>query len=289
MQFAYLSESVIIKKVSETNTEGVFEVEGLYKGYGITVGNTLRRVLFSSLPGAAVTQFKIRGVGHQFSTIPGVVEDVVEIGLNLKKIRFRLHTDEPQTLTLKVKGEKVITSSDIELNANVELVTPDAPIAVLSDKSAELEMELTVERGLGFVPVESQKAEKLPIGTVALDAAFSPVVKANFSVENMRVGERTDYNRLIISITTDGSITPSSALHKASNILKDHFDKISQIEVKEAEAVVSEKPEAKNKPPIKIAIKFLFISLNFIKIQLFSKFRLRFYINLISKSLDYFL
>ncbi len=245
MQFAYLSESVIIKKVSETNTEGVFEVEGLYKGYGITVGNTLRRVLFSSLPGAAVTQFKIRGVGHQFSTIPGVVEDVVEIGLNLKKIRFRLHTDEPQTLTLKVKGEKVITSSDIELNANVELVTPDAPIAVLSDKSAELEMELTVERGLGFVPVESQKAEKLPIGTVALDAAFSPVVKANFSVENMRVGERTDYNRLIISITTDGSITPSSALHKASNILKDHFDKISQIEVKEAEAVVSEKPEAK--------------------------------------------
>lgn len=245
MQFAYLSESVVIKKISENNTEGVFEVEGLYKGYGITIGNTLRRVLFSSLPGAAITQFKIKGVGHQFSTIPGVAEDVVEIGLNLKKIRFRLHTDEPQTLTLKVKGEKEVTSSDIELNANVELVTPDALIAALSDKSAELEMELTVERGLGFVPLESQKAEKLPIGTVALDAAFSPVVKVNFSVENMRVGDRTDYNRLIISITTDGSITPSSALHKASNILKDHFDKISQIEVKKVEAVVSSKPEIK--------------------------------------------
>lgn len=245
MQFAYLSESVVIKKISETNTEGVFEIEGLFKGYGLTIGNTLRRVLFSSLPGAVITQFRIKGVGHQFSTVPSVMEDVVEIGLNLKKIRFRLHTDEPQILTLKVKGEKKVIALDIELNTNVELVTPDAPIAVLTDKSAELEMELTVERGLGFVPVELQKAEKLPIGTIALDASFSPVIKANFSVENMRVGERTDYNRLIISITTDGSITPSAALHKASNILKDHFEKTSQIEVKEAEPLVFEKPDAK--------------------------------------------
>ncbi len=249
MQFAYLSESVTIKKVSETNTEGVFEVEGLYRGYGITMGNALRRVLFSSLPGAAVTQFKIRGVGHQFSTIPGVSEDVVEIGLNLKKVRFRAHTDESQTLVLKVKGEKIVTASDLELNSNVELITPDAVIATLTGKATELEMEITVERGLGFVAVESQKSEKLPIGTVALDAAFSPVVKANFSVENMRVGERTDYNKLVISITTDGSITPSSALHKSANILKDHFDKVSQVEVMEFEAPAAEaKKPAKKKP-----------------------------------------
>ena len=248
MQFAYLSESVTIKKVSETGNEGVFEVEGLYRGYGITIGNALRRVLFSSLPGAAVTQFKIKGVGHQFSTIPDVSEDVIEIGLNLKKVRFRAHNDEPQVLTLKVKGEKVVTASDIELNSDVELITPDAVIATLSSKSAELEMEITVERGLGFVPLESQKSEKLPIGTVALDAAFSPVIKANFSVENMRVGERTDYNKLVIAITTDGSITPSAALHKSANILKDHFDKVSQVEVKDFEAPSEEdKKTAKKK------------------------------------------
>lgn len=249
MQFAYLSESVIIKKVSETATDGVFEIEGLYRGYGITMGNALRRVLFSSLPGAAITQFKVKGVGHQFSTVPDVSEDLVEMGLNLKKIRFRLHTDEPQTLTLRVKGEKDVTAADIELNSNVDLITSDAHIATLTSKSAELEIELTVERGLGFVAVELQKSEKLPIGTIALDAAFSPVVKANFTVENMRVGDRTDYNKLIISLTTDGSITPSSALHKASNILKDHFDKVSQIEVKDVEvSAVSEKKETKKKP-----------------------------------------
>ncbi|MDE2001719.1 MAG: DNA-directed RNA polymerase subunit alpha [Patescibacteria group bacterium] len=247
MQFAYLSEAVTIKKVSETNTEGVFEVEGLYRGYGVTMGNALRRVLFSSLPGAAVTQFKVKGVGHQFSTIPDVAEDLVEIGLNLKKVRFRVHTDEPQVLHLHVKGEKMVMASDIEMNAEVEVVSPDAPIATLTSKSAELDMELTVERGLGFVPLESQKSEKLPIGTIALDAAFSPVVKANFSVENMRVGDRTDYNKLVISVTTDGSITPSAALHKASNILKDHFDRVSQIEVKEVEEMPAAEEKAAKK------------------------------------------
>lgn len=249
MQFAYLSESVTIKKVSETDTEGVFEIEGLYTGYGITVGNALRRVLFSSLPGAAVTQFKIKGGQHQFSTVPNVKEDVVEIGMNLKKLRFRAHTDEPQTLYLRAKGEKAVTAADLELNANVDLINSEAVIATLTDKSAELELELTVERGLGFVPVEARKSEKLPIGTLALDAAFSPVVKASFTVENMRVGDRTDYNRLIIAITTDGSITPSAAAHKASNILKDHFDKISNIEVRELELrpveIVKKKPKKK--------------------------------------------
>ncbi len=253
MQFAYLSESLGIKKVSETSIAGVFEIDGLYGGYGITVGNALRRVLFSSLPGAAVTQFKIKGTQHQFSTVSGVAEDIVQISLNLKRLRFRAHTDEPQVLILKVKGEKVVTAADIEANAQVEIINSDAVIATLTDKSSELEIELTVERGLGFYPIEERKADKLPIGTVAVDAAFSPVVKVNFSVENMRVGDRTDYNRLIISIETDGSITPSSALHKASNILKDHFEKISQVEVKEFETM--ERPAEKKKTAKKSAAK----------------------------------
>ncbi|MDP3729153.1 MAG: DNA-directed RNA polymerase subunit alpha [bacterium] len=241
MQLAYLGESVVLKKNSETGTEGVFEIEGLFSGYGITVGNALRRVLFSSLPGAAVTQFKIKSVVHQFSTIEHVSEDVVEIGLNLKKVRFRVHTHEPQTLTLHFKGEGVVTAGDIETNADVEVITPDAHIATLTDKSAELSIEFRVERGLGFVSVEARGGEKLPIGAVALDAAFSPVIKASFTIENMRVGDRTDYNRLIISITTDGSITPSGALREAGIILRDHFEKVTQLEIKEPEAT----PESK--------------------------------------------
>ncbi len=234
MKFAYLSETVNVKKVSETNNVGVFEIDGLYAGYGITVGNALRRVLFSSLPGAAITQIKVKGVNHEFSTIPGVVEDVVEMTLNLKKVRFRMHTDEPQTLTIKVRGEKKVTAGDIKTNAQVEVINLEAHIATLTAKSAELNLEITVDRGLGYMPASSHKGEKLPIGVILLDAAFSPVVKANFNVENMRVGDRTDFNRLIINIETDGAITPSSALRKACNILQDHFSKIAQVEVVDA-------------------------------------------------------
>ncbi|TSC96963.1 MAG: DNA-directed RNA polymerase subunit alpha [Parcubacteria group bacterium Athens1014_26] len=233
MEFIYLSESVNIRKISEDNTDGIFEVEGLYGGYGLTVGNALRRVLLSSLPGAVITQIKVKGINHEFSTLPNIVEDIVEIGLNLKKVRFKIHTDEAQTLTLKVKGEKEVTAKDIELNAQAEVITPDIHIATLTSKNADLEIELKVEKGLGYVPVEARKLEKLPIGTISLDAFFSPVTRVNFSVENMRVGDRTDYNKLRIEIKTDGSITPSAAIHKAGNILKDHFEKISKIEIKE--------------------------------------------------------
>jgi len=234
MKFAYLSETVGIKKISETDTQGVFEIEGLYTGYGITVGNALRRILFSSLPGAVITQVKIKGINHEFSALPGVVEDIVELTLNLKKIRFRSHTDEPQVLLLRVKGEKEVTAADIKTNPQVEIVNPDAHIAVLTTKSAELDMELVVNRGLGYVPAKTRLQEKLPIGVIMLDAAFSPVIKANFTVGNMRVGDRTDYNRLRITIETDGSVSPSASLKKACNILQDHFAKIAQIEVKEA-------------------------------------------------------
>ncbi|MEK7192396.1 MAG: DNA-directed RNA polymerase subunit alpha [Patescibacteria group bacterium] len=251
MEYQYLSETVTIKKISETNTEGVFEVEGLYTGYGLTVGNALRRVLLSSLPGAAITQIKIKGVSHEFSTLPGVKEDMVELALNCKKIRFRIHTDEPQVLTLKVKGEKTAAASDIKVNSQVELITPDVEIAHLTSKDAELDMEITVEKGLGYVPTEARRSDKLPIGVIAIDALFSPVVKVNLIVENMRVGERADYNRLRLLVTTDGSITPSSALHKSCNILQDHFSKISQVEVKELEKMEAPAEEKKAKKAAK--------------------------------------
>lgn len=249
MEYTRLSETVKIKKVSETETEGVFEIEGLYVGYGLTLGNALRRVLLSSLPGAAVTQVKIKGVKHEFSTIPGVKEDIVEIILNLKKIRFKFYADEPQILSLKVKGEKKVCASDIEKNSLAQIVNSDSHIFTLTSKNALVEMEITVEKGLGYVPVESRKAEKLPVGVIAIDAFFTPVINVNYIVENMRVGERTDYNKLKIFITTDGSIAPSNALHKSANILKDHVEKISQIEISvaEKENKISEKKTKKKK------------------------------------------
>lgn len=233
MELMHLSDTVKITKVSETKTVGVFDIEGLYRGYGITIGNAFRRVLLSSLPGAAITRFRVKGAGHQFTTLPGVTEDVVELGLNLRQVRFRFTADEPQTLTLKVKGEKEVKASDIKESAFAKVENPEIHIATLNTSGAELDMELTVEKGLGYEPVEEQRVGRLPIGTVALDAVFSPVRKVNFRVENMRVGERTDYNRVKLEIETDGTISPSSALHKAANVLVDHFKKASEIEVLE--------------------------------------------------------
>ena len=247
MKLTNLGEAMNIKKVSEKDKVGVFEIDGLYTGYGLTVGNALRRVLLSSLPGAAITQIKIKGVGHEFTTIPNVLEDVVDLMLNLKKIRLRLYVNEPQVLTLKSKGEKEVTAADIKTNTNVDVISKDTHIATLTSKGAELEMELTIERGLGYVPVESRKLEKLPVGVIALDAIFSPVVKANFTVENMRVGDRTDYNRLNIVVETDGSVTPSEAVKKSSDILQEHFLKISGVEVLESKPEVVEASEGKEK------------------------------------------
>ncbi len=245
MQITNFNETVNIKKVSEKERVGIFEIDGLYTGYGLTIGNALRRILLSSLPGAAITQIKIKGVGHEFTTIPNVLEDIVEIMLNLKKIRFRLHVDEPQILVLKIKGEKKISAADIKTNANVDVVSEDIHIATITNKSGELEMELTVERGLGYVPIETRKLEKLPVGIIALDAVFSPVTKVNFTVENMRIGDRTDYNKVNLIIETDGSIMPSEALKRASDILQEHFSKISQIEVMALEEKEVKKPKKK--------------------------------------------
>lgn len=236
MEYTHLSSTVGIKTVSEDATKGVFEIEGLYAGYGLTVGNALRRSLLSSLPGAAVTYIKIRGASHEFSTLPGIKEDLVELTLNFKKLRFRMHADEPQTLLLQKKGEGAVTAGDIEANSEVEVVNPDEVIATITDKGTELNIEITVEKGLGYSAVESRKAEKLSVGSIGVDALFSPVTRVNYVVDNMRVGDRTDYNKLRLEIETDGTVSPSAALHKTANILKDHFEKTLAVEVKEFDA-----------------------------------------------------
>ncbi|SRR5258708_2876692 len=249
MEYAYLSSTVSIKTVSEDAKNGVFEIEGLFAGYGLTMGNAIRRALLSSLPGAAVTEIKIKNVPHEFSTMPGLKEDIVELALNFKKLRFRLHVDEPQVLSLKGKGDSVLTAGDIELNSNVEIINPEQVLATLTAKDADLDIEIKVERGLGYVPVEARKSEgRLAIGTIAIDAIFTPVDRVNYTVEDMRVGDRTDYNRLRLEIMTDGTISPSSALHKATNILKDHFEKVAAVTVGEfegAKAAPAEKKAAK--------------------------------------------
>ena len=221
-----LSDSVEIKKVSEKGNIGIFDIEGLYPGYGVTVGNSLRRALLSSLPGAAITQIRIKSVDHEFSTLPGMVEDMVEFVLNLKRVRFRMLTDEPQTVTLKAKGVKEVSAGDITGNAFLEVINPDFHIASLTKKTSNLDMEIVVENGLGYLPSDERKLGRLPVGTIVLDAIFSPMAGVNFKVENMRVGDRIDYNRIKLEIETDGSIVPTDALYEAANILQDHFGKI---------------------------------------------------------------
>jgi DNA-directed RNA polymerase subunit alpha len=238
-----LSDSVVIKKTEEKDNLGSFSIEGLYTGYGETLGNALRRVLLSSLPGAAISQIKVKGVDHEFSTLPGMVEDVVEFTLNLKKVRFNFYAEEPQTLTLKFKGEGEVKAGDIKSTTLVDIVNPDLHLATLTKKGAEIDMEIIVEKGLGYVSAESRRLERLPVGTVVLDSIFSPVIRVQFSVEDMRVGERTNYNRLRLEIETDGSITPSSALNNAAVILGDHTAKI--VEAVPVEEPTAEKPAKK--------------------------------------------
>src|SRR3990167_8544684 len=204
--------------VSEAAQEGVYEIDGLYPGYGHTLGNSLRRIILSSLPGAAVTSVKIEGVEHEFSTIPGVREDVVTILLNLKKLRFEILTDAAQTIQLSVKGPKKVSGADLTLPGQVRLLNPNAYICEITDKT-ELKAEFRIERGLGYVPREALKKDRVDVGEISLDAIFSPVRRVNYEVENMRVGDRTDFNRLRVSIETDGTLTPRSALEQSIEIM----------------------------------------------------------------------
>ena len=207
------------RTVLEEVNNGVYEIDNLYPGYGPTLGNALRRIILSSLPGAAITSLKIDGVPHEFSTIEGVKEDVVSILLNLKKIRFRMLTDEPQQVTLSVKGPKKVTAADIKVPGQVEVKNEDQYIAELTSKTASLDISMTIEKGLGFVQKEALQKAKTEIGTIAVDALFSPIQRVSYEVENMRVGDRTNHNRLRVSIETDGSLTPRAALDRAIEIM----------------------------------------------------------------------
>ncbi|MEX0934843.1 MAG: DNA-directed RNA polymerase subunit alpha [Candidatus Paceibacterota bacterium] len=203
------------KIVSEDGNSARFEIDGFYPGYGHTIGNSLRRIILSSLPGAAITSIKVDGVNHEFSTIEGVKEDVITILLNLKKIRIKMETDEPQMLKLSAKGKTEVTAGDIEVTGQVEIVNPDLHIADITNSKTDIHIELMVERGLGYVPKEVHQKEKVDIGTIALDAIFSPIRRVNYEVEKMRVGDRTDFNRLSIFIETDGTITPKEVLEQS--------------------------------------------------------------------------
>ena len=206
------------KVIAEEGKRGTYEIDGLHPGYGYTLGNSLRRIILSSLPGAAITQVKIDGLKHEFSTLEGVKEDVVTLLLHLRRVRVRLTTDEPQVLTLKVKGPKTVTAADIEVPGQVEILNPDQYIAEMSGKSS-LDVEITVERGLGYLPKEAVQKDRVDIGIIPLDATFSPIRRVNYEVENMRVGDRTDYNRLRVFIETDGTLTAREALERSIEVM----------------------------------------------------------------------
>lgn len=231
----------------DTATDGYtrFVIEPLERGFGTTIGNSIRRVLLSSLPGAAVVGVRIDGVAHEFSTMPAVVEDVAEIILNLKELRLILHSDEPKTLMLEAEGKGDVTAEDVQTDADVEILNPDLHIASL-DEGGQLRMEIHVDSGRGYVIAEQNKMPDQPIGVIPMDAMFSPVTRVNFQVENTRIGQRTDYDRLVLEIWTDASVGPQDALSTASQILRNHLQLFISIDdqfISEPEEEVDEKAE----------------------------------------------
>ncbi len=232
------------KKV--TDTYGKFTAEPLERGFGTTLGNSLRRVLLSSLEGSAVTAVKIAGVHHEFSSIPGVVEDTTDLILNLKDIRLKLHTDKPKILSLKAKGPGDILAKDIEADAEVEILNPDLHLATI-DKNGKLELELRARRGRGYVPSDKNKEAGQPIGLIPIDAIFSPIRKVNFKVENARVGQETDYDKLILEVWTDGSLRPDDAVAHAAKLLKDHLSFFIHLPEEEEEMPLADE-EMKKSP-----------------------------------------
>jgi len=239
-------KSIEFDEKEMTATYGRFLAEPFERGYGITIGNALRRILLSSLPGYAIAAVRLKGVLHEFSTLPGVKEDITDIVLNLKEVRLRLHEGDQITATLKAKGEGVVTARDITAGPSLEILTPDQHIATL-DKGAELDMELSIKEGRGYVPAERGEEEE-PVGTIRMDAIFSPIKKVNFVVTNARVGQRTDYDRLALEIWTDGSLTPRDALTYAARILRDQMAIFTGIEEEIEVAAVGEMAEPRREP-----------------------------------------
>lgn len=238
-----------IKIIKKDKNQALFEIEGLYPGYGTTIGNSLRRVLLSSLPGVAVTEVKIKGAPHEFSTIPGILEDTIMILLNIKNLRFKIYEGDSQKIQLKVKGEKDVKGSDFKLSPQVELANPEIHIATITDKKTELEIEIQIEKGIGYEPKYNRKnlssakvgGKRVEIGTISLDAIYTPIKNVNLEIENMRVGERTDFDKLNLEIETDGTITPEEAFFEGCDILIKHFNIISEAKASSNSEIKKEK------------------------------------------------
>lgn len=244
-----MPRGVVIEDDTVTDGYSKFVIEPLERGYGTTIGNSIRRVLLSSLPGAAVVGVRIDGVAHEFSTMPNVVEDVAEIILNLKGLRLILHSDEPKTLMLEAEGKGDVTAEDVQTDMDVEILNPDLHIASL-DEGGQLRMEIHVDNGRGYVIAEQNKIPDQPIGVIPMDSMFSPVTRVNFQVENTRIGQRTDYDRLVLEIWTDASVIPQDALSTASQILRNHLQLFISIEdqfISEPDEEVDEKFEETRK------------------------------------------
>jgi len=227
--------------VLEEENKGIYEIDGLYPGYGHTLGNSLRRIILSSLLGASITSLKIEGVNHEFQAIEGIREDVVVLILNLKKVRFKMASDEPQTVNLEVRGPKVVTASNIKTGGQVEVLNPDLYITEVTGK-VSLNIEIRVEKGLGFIPKEVMQKEKVDIGTIAVDAIFTPIRRVSYEVENMRVGDKTNHNRLRISVETDGTLTPREALSESIAIMINQLKAIIDFKEPEPEEVPTKAP-----------------------------------------------
>jgi|SRR3989344_4326473 len=226
--------------VEEVGNKGVFEIDGLYPGYGHTLGNSLRRIILSSLPGASITSIKIDGVTHEFQTMDGIKEDVIVVILNLKKLRFKMLSDEPQMATLSVKGPKDVLAGDIKAGGQVEILNPDMHIAEVTGK-INLNIEMKIEKGLGFIPKDVFQKDKVDVGTIAVDAIFTPIRRVSYEVENMRVGDRTNHNRLRIVIETDGTLSPREALSNSIAIMINQLKAIIDFKEPEEEDKVSKK------------------------------------------------
>jgi DNA-directed RNA polymerase subunit alpha len=237
------------KVIQKKKNQASFEVEGLYPGYGVTIGNALRRVLLTSLQGAAVTEVKIKGAPHEFSVLPGVLEDSIMIILNIKNLRFKIFEGESAKIELKVKKEGVVTGADFKCPSQVKLANPDQHIATITDKKTEFEVEIEIQKGVGYVLKDQVKTKKSEIGSIVMDAIFTPIKNVNFHVDNMRVGDRTDFDKLSLEIETDGTITPEESFFEACDILIKHFNIIFSAQGGSAPSEASKKPldESENK------------------------------------------
>ena len=249
--FEFERPNIEVVEISEDKKYGRFVVEPLERGYGITLGNSLRRIMLSSLPGVAVSQVKIEGVLHEFSSIPGVKEDVTEIIMNVKSLAIRSNSDanEVKTAYIEYEGEGVVRASDIQVDQDIEILNPDLVIATLSGKDTKLYMELTITRGRGYVGADKNKTEDLPIGVIAIDSIYTPVERVNVTVENTRVGQITDYDKLTLDVFTNGTLVPDEAVSRAAKVLSEHLSLFIDLSenAKTAEVMVEKEDDEKEK------------------------------------------